>query len=352
MNGTELPGAVPAARRVLVAALVALLCGCAPPEPTRFEGSTMGTYYRVSAGCPDLEPTLARRLEQELGQVNDAMSNYLPESELSRLNRSELGAWQPVSTELHEVLATAMVLFDRSGGALDITVAPVLRLWGFGPGASTPAQAPDASAVAAALAETGMGALELRSLPPAARRIAPIELDLSAIAKGYGVDRLSARLEAEGCRDYLVDIGGELRAAGEHPRGGPWRVGVEVPKADQFGVVGQVLTLADAALATSGDYRNFIELPDTAAGRQRWSHTIDPRSGHPVEHDLASVTVAAPSAMLADAWATALNVLGPEPAIRLARSEGLSALLLVRSAKGFEARYTGDFQSLLLRTGP
>jgi thiamine biosynthesis lipoprotein len=167
-------------------------------------------------------------------------------------------------------------------------------------------------------------------------------VDLSAIAKGYGVDRVALRLEEAGCTDYLVDVGGEVRARGASPRGDAWRVGIEVPDPERIGGVQRVLALHDLALATSGDYRNFIDLDGG-----RYSHTIDPRTGRPVSHRLASVTVAHPSAMWADGYATAINVLGPERGIDLAERLGLPVLLLVHAENGFQERYTPAFTQLL-----
>jgi thiamine biosynthesis lipoprotein len=312
----------------------------------------MGTSYRVTTYCPDARGLGKAAFDALLTQVNAEMSNYLDESELSRLNRAPIGEWYPISVELLQLLALAQQLAAESQGALDVTVGPLMRLWGFGPNAPAPSAAPAETTVAAALERTGMRHLALRAEPPAARRLAPIELDLSAIAKGHGVDRLAAVLEAAGCTNYLVDIGGELRARGRSARGDLWRVGVEIPEPGSFGQIARIVELDGMALATSGDYRNFVALPDDVPGRQNWSHTLDPRSGEPVSHNLASVTVAAPTAALADGWATALNVMGPDEGLALAQARGLAALLLVRTAQGFEERYTEAFKPLLVDPSP
>lgn len=323
------------------------LASCGAPELKRVEGTTMGTYYRVSMLCGSKHQPSPQRFSELLTAVNASMSNYLPDSELSRLNRHPVGEWFALSEPLYQVLSTAVRIHERSGGAIDPTITPVLRLWGFGPGATVPEQAPGAELIAAAKAQTGLAHLDLRAEPRAARRSAEIELDLSAIAKGYGVDVLADALSAAGCDRFLVDIGGEVRGAGPGPAGDGWRVGVELPDATRFGEVARILSLRDLGLATSGDYRNFID-SQSPQGRQRWSHTIDPRTAAPVDHGLASVTVAAPSTLDADGWATALTVLGPEAALALAEAEELPALLLVRADEGFEARYTEALKPLLV----
>lgn len=331
------------------AVLVLLLClaGCGAPELTRIEGATMGTYYRVSMLCRAEHQLSLKQFNELLRAVNASMSNYLPDSELSRLNRHPVAEWFAISEPLYRVLSAAVRIHERSGGAIDPTISPVLRLWGFGPGATVPERAPDAKEVAAAKAQTGLQHLALRARPRSARRMRQIELDLSAIAKGYGVDVLAEALSDAGCDRYLVDIGGEVRGAGQGPAGAGWRVGVELPDATRFGEIARILSLRDLGLATSGDYRNFID-SQSAQGRQRWSHTIDPRTATPVDHALASVTVAAPSTLDADGWATALTVLGPEAALTLAQAEGLAALFLVRTDGGFEARYTEALKPLLV----
>lgn len=309
------------------------------------EGSTMGTYYRVTTDCAATAAgTLRSQLDALLAVINGQMSNYDPASELSRLNRSRPGDWLPVSAPLLDVFAAAQTLSALSDGAFDITIAPVLRLWGFGPDAAT-SYPPPAAALQDALTRVDSAALQWQSTPrPAARRLADVEVDLSAIAKGYGVDRLHRLLRERGCPNSLVDIGGEVRGSGRGPRGA-WRIGIEVPDASRVGAVQKIVRLEDSAVATSGDYRNFIDRPEADGGRSRWSHTIDPRTGNPVTHGLASVTVISPSAMLADGWATALTVLGPEAGLALANEQGLPALFIVRTATGFEERYTDAFSA-------
>ncbi|MEM1433335.1 MAG: FAD:protein FMN transferase [Pseudomonadota bacterium] len=313
-----------------------------------FEGGTMGTYFRVTSDC---EAVALDAVQNTLSAVNAEMSNYDPNSQLSRFNAGPVGQWLPVSAELATLLELAAQVHKRSGGAFDVTVAPVLRAWGFGPGADESRVAPEPAAIARLRARVGQAALRVRSAPsPALLRERAVEVDLSAIAKGHGVDRVAELFSAAGCSNYLVDIGGEVRAAGLSPKGRSWRVGIEVPDPTLIGSIQRVLALDGVAVATSGDYRNFIDRRPDAEGRTRWSHTIDPRTGAPVAHQLASVTVAAASAAAADGWATALTVLGPSAGWALAQELDLAVLFITRTATGFEERYTQDFDRYLLPT--
>ena len=328
-------------RRLLLLA-IAVLAACAPPADFhRAEGATMGTRYRAlwsgGAGC---DATLSTVLEAELHRVEAQMSTWLPDSELSRFNAAPAGGWVPVSAPLAEVVALALELARRSGGAFDVTVGPLVNLWGFGPERRT--AAPTASEIQRAGARVGSALLDLRRSPPAMRkRVDGLTLDLSAIAKGHAVDRLAALLVERGCSDYLVDIGGDLRVLGANADGAAWRIGVESPEARGSGVE-QVLALSDGALATSGDYRNVRTI-----GGRRFGHTIDPRTGRPVDHQLASVTVWAESAALADALATAINVLGPDDGLVFAEQHAIAAMALVYRERGYERRYTGRMHELL-----
>lgn len=306
-------------------------------EYTRYSGSTMGTYYQVTARCPlDAGPLI----EATLQAVNAEMSTYLSDSVLSRFNRAPVDEWFAVPAAVAEVVAAGAELSRASEGAFDMTVGPLVNLWGFGP--EEAAGVPSDAAVAAALDRVGHAALEVRHAPPALRKSAERYVDLSAIAKGHGVDRVAVRLQEAGCPDLLVDVGGEVRALGSSPAQRPWRIGVEVPDSRSAGGIQRIVRLADAGLATSGDYRNFIE-----AGGRRYSHTIDPRTGYPVDHGLASVTVLHESAMWADGYATALSVLGPEAGMAFAAQHGLAALFVIRQESGFRERYTEPFQAAL-----
>lgn len=339
----------PYARTLLLVTLGGVLTACSGPEFRHYDGSTMGTYYRVTARCPE---DVSGLIERELLAVNQEMSTYLSGSALSRFNDAPAGGWVDVPKPLADVLDAALQLSRESEGAFDVTVGPLVNLWGFGPpspASSTAAlaHAPDKAQIAAVRSQVGFDKLEVRANPPRLRKSADLYVDLSAIAKGHGVDRLVDGLAGAGCSDLLVDIGGEVRAIGRSPSDRAWRVGVEVPDPESFGAIQRVITLEGMAAATSGDYRNFQDL-----GGGRYSHTIDPRTGYPVTHKLASVTVLHTSAMWADGYATALNVLGPTAGFALAERMGLAALFIIREESGFDERYTAPMSNMFIGSVP
>ncbi|MBN1512300.1 MAG: FAD:protein FMN transferase [Phycisphaerae bacterium] len=309
----------------------------------------MGTTYTVRFRKPEGRPWpqaetdgLARRIETCLADVNARMSTYQPDSEVSQFNQSPADVPFALSPETFEVFEAALAVSVQSAGAFDVTVGPLVNAYGFGPPPEPP-EPPTAEEL-----ETLRQRVGYRLLVPdlQARTIrktrADVYCDLSGIAKGYGVDRVAAVLEAEGLTDYMVEIGGEVRAAGRNPEGRVWRIGIERPTRDGRRVVMRAVELADRSLATSGDYRNYY----VADGRV-YSHMIDPRTGRPVEHALASVTVVDSRAMVADAWATALMVLGPDEGYNLAEARGMAALFLVRSAEeDIVERATSAFSAL------
>ena len=298
----------------------------------------MGTVVALTyAGCAgDVEAAVVH----ELQQVDAQLSTWRPDSEVARFNTSAAGDWFPVSAPVAALTIEALALSRRSGGAFDLTVAPLVQLWGFGSDAPANGFTPSSEAIAAVMQRVGWRNLEARPDPPALRkRFAGLSLDFSAIGKGQGVDRVAERLEGLGCHSYLVDIGGEVRTLGQGPKGGSWRIGVEQPDGS---APRWILRLSGQSAATSGDYRNFRMLD----GR-RLSHVVDPRTGEPVRHALASVTVVAASAAQADGLATAILVLGPDAGWGFARAERVAALLLVRGESGFEHRYTESMSQYL-----
>ncbi len=306
---------------------------CSLPERVSLSGATMGTTWAVTlsgAGRSREDLVSAREaVEARLERVNRLMSTWDPESELSLWNASSSTDPQPLSPETLEVLRIARDVGGRSGGALDVTVRPLVAAWGFGAGARAAGQGPDAQELASLRERVGWSRLDLRPGQGTARKLHPaLECDLSAIAKGWAVDEVLDALVAQGWDGILVEIGGEVRARGERPGGGPWRLGIEQP--DEEGrVVRAAVELADRAMATSGDYRAFYE-----EGGVRRHHIIDPRTGRPAEHALASVSVVHADAARADAWATALMVLGPEEGLRVAEREGLAAYFIARQPDG------------------
>lgn len=317
--------------------LLFLLVGCggadAPAPELQLSGRTMGTSWSVRVAAPPetlREAELQARIEDRLAAINALMSTWDPASQLSRFNRAAPGDWFPVDAELVTVLAAAREIAEASDGAFDVTVGPLVDLWGFGAGAEVEADAvPSPEAIEAARARVGYTRLELREAPPALRKTAPLEVDLSSIAKGYAVDALAALVKEAGAERFLAEIGGELRAEGENARGVPWRIGIEVPDPTRRGVAREAIGLSGTAVATSGDYRNFFTVDGT-----RYSHTIDPATGRPVVHRVASVTVLHPEAMWADGWATALNVLGAERGLAVADEQGLAVSFILYDEDG------------------
>jgi len=332
--------------------VVVLAPGCggdAGPDVVALRGSTMGTSYSVQlVDAPaSLDPdALQRRIDALLAEVSGLMSTYQPDSELSRFNANPSTDWVPVSAELARLVAEAQRIGAASSDAFDVTVGPLVNLWGFGPEVKAD-ELPAPDQIDAALARTGQDKLQVRLAPPALRKQQPdLYLDLSAIAKGYGVDRVSALLAEAGVANALVEIGGELYGHGHNGRDAPWRIAVEKPDPLARRVF-RVVPLLDRGMATSGDYRNFFELD----GRL-YSHTIDPTTGRPVTHGLASVTVLGESTARADAWATALLVLGPERGFILAQGLGLAALLIERDGDALVARSTEAFDAVVGEAGP
>ena len=354
------------------ALLSVLLCAgaCLPagdgPAGHLFEGPTMGTTFAVRVVADDLSDERAAALraaiEGTLARVDERMSTYRPESEVSRFNRArstepfrvsadtlavlrhalEISVPFRVSADTLAVLRHALEISELTDGAFDVTVGPLVDAWGFGP-AGEPAAPPTGRDIDRLRRQVGFRQLRIEPATSSIRKLVPrLSCDLSALAKGYAVDRLAERLRAEGFASYLVEVGGEVRAGGLSPRGDAWRVGIERP-APGPPAVQRLVRLRDRALATSGDYRNYYEVD----GR-RVSHTIDPRSGRPVDHGLASVSVVEPLCVRADAIATALGVLGPDAGYELAVAQGWAALLIVRGDDGtLRERETPAFAALV-----
>lgn len=308
----------------------------------RFTGAAMGTTYHLTlAGNLPCEPGVAHEAAlEELNQVDALMSTYQADSDLMRLNRAAPGAWVAVAAETVRVIEEARGVGERSGGVYDITVGPLVNLWGFGPGYQA-GVAPSEAEIEEVRTFVGWKQLEVRSGPDEARRLSDgVFVDLSSIAKGYAVDQSAEALERMGVENYCVEVGGEVRARGRNPRGLPWRIAIESPLDDRRALQ-RVVSLSGLGMATSGDYRNYFE-----EGGVRYSHIIDPRTGYPVSHRLASVTVVDPSCMRADAWATALLAAGPDAGFELAEREQLAAFFIVRTRDGFEERQTSRFNQL------
>lgn len=330
---------------ILLVLSALLLGGCAEQASVvELSGSTMGTRYSIK--LVELPPGLSAdalqtQIDARLERVNDLMSTYRPASALSRFNASPSTDWQDADPALVDLIALAQTITARSTGAFDVTVGPLVNLWGFGPD-EHPFVVPDEPTLALMRARVGSDKLETRLDPPALRKTHPdLDVDLSGIAKGHGVDEVAALLDRLGVAAYLVEIGGELRAKGRKGEDRPWRIAIERPDPSAR-VPYRVVPLVDIALATSGDYRNVY-----VRDGKHYSHTIDPSTGRPVEHSLASVTVLAPDCASADAWATALLVLGPERGVALAEAEGLAAFFVTREGDDFSDRATTAFARLV-----
>ncbi len=320
------------------------LAGCEEDESgrpmTAIAGTTMGTGYSVKTNALPAALDLGDLrvgIEAVLENVNGQMSNWRGGSEVSKLNASKPMSWTGLSPETLTVMTEALAIGRWSGGAFDPTIGPLIDLWGFGPG-SDGREIPSVKRIDAARERTGVRHISIRRPRPAITKTRPgIELDLCGIAKGFGVDRLAEHLDRLGVRHYLVEIGGELRARGHSPRGRAWRIGIERPLVGRREMQ-RIVSLDGAAIATSGNYRNFFD-----ADGVRYSHIIDPRGGQPVDHGLASVTVVAPSAMKADGLSTALMVLGPDAGPELAERARLAALFIVKDGNRLVEHATTAF---------
>lgn len=332
--------------------LVASAVNAAGAAPLLISGPTMGTTYHVKlVGVATADAAAIRtEIEAALADVDERLSTYRRDSEVSRFNRAPAGQWFTVSPATVEVVSAALAFSRQTGGALDVTVGPLVRLWHFGPNAiaesksTTDIAPPDEAALQAARKLIGHDKLEVRRDPPALRkRVDGLEIDLSAIGEGDAIDRVTAAITTRGIANYLVELGGEVRAGGFGPNGRPWRVAVERPPVVQSPIerheIETAVPLSNAALATSGDYHRYFE----HCGH-RYSHIIDPSTGRPVNHTLTSVTVAADDAMTADAWDTALLVLGDKRGYDCAVEHGIAALFISRAGDAFVTQETPAWQ--------
>lgn len=319
-------------------------------------GQTMGTTWSVKLEAREADlPALQRGIQARLDTVVAQMSTWEADSDLSRFNRAAAGTRQALPAGFHQVLSAALQLAADTDGAFDPTVGPLVNLWGFGPDGRR-GQAPQADELAAARARVGWQRLQIddhgNAVQPGGAYV-----DLSGIAKGYGVDEVARFLSEQDVPAFLVEVGGELRSHGHKRDGSPWRIAVESPAPEDMVAAGAngpggspantgdagaaaqtVVALDGLAMATSGDYRHYFE-----QDRRRYAHTIDPRTGAPVQHALASVTVLHEQCMQADALATALTVLGPAQGWDYALRHGLAVRLVWHADDGFASRMTPAF---------
>ena len=303
-----------------------------PVEAIKISGPTMGTTYNITL-FPAKDSALdskqiQKQIDDSLKRINQQMSTWIKDSEISLFNNSESTDWYPVSTEFASVVEAAQSISESSNGAFDITVGPLINIWGFGKDFKN--NNPDDATITATKANTGYKKLTVRSSPPALKKQIPqLKINLSAIAKGYGVDAIAEQLAAAGVDNYLVEIGGEIRANGNKPNKSLWRIAIEKPSTKERSIQ-QGLLLNNTGVATSGDYRNYFERDG-----QRYSHTINPETGKPITHQLASITILHKSAMMADGLATAIMVMGEDKAKTFIDDNKLSAYMISRDKDNF-----------------
>lgn len=330
--------------KFLLVIVVLLMTACSRQPVVKVEhilGQTMGTTYNVKfpevAGVDD--EVIKSAIDKRLVQVNKLMSTYDPTSELSRFNQYRFEKPFPVSDETLLVVNEALRLGELSDGVLDVTVGPLVNLWGFGP-TMRPETIPSEADVAGVREYVGLDKLAVQG-NALVKHHPQLYVDLSTIAKGYGVDVVADLLEENGFQNYLVEIGGEMRVKGEKGDGSPWLIAIEKPVSNQRAVQ-KVVSIGENAIATSGDYRNYYEQDGT-----RYSHLIDPRTGKPIQHSTVAVTVIHASSMTADGLATAFNVMGWEDAIEVAEANHIAVFIIRRKDKDFEEYTSPAFEELV-----
>jgi FAD:protein FMN transferase len=324
---------------------LAILVSCSPAKPLteqiQLNGNTMGTYYVVKFyNDTAIDPAaLQQQIDTELERVNDLMSTYRPESELMRFNRHSDSSAFVLSEQTRTVMAEALRIGAQTQGVLDVTVAPLVELWGFGARGRIE-HAPDPVVIDKTRALVGMDKLQLTE-HGLVKTEPQLAVDLSPIAKGYGVDQVAVLLEQYGIANYLVEIGGEMRLKGAKPGQQAWKIAIEKPMINERAVQ-RILAPGDMGVATSGDYRNYFEEDGV-----RYSHLLDPRTGKPISNRTVSVTVLHPSCMTADGYATALNVMSEREALDFANQHNLAVLLVVKTADGFTELTSEAFNAYL-----
>ncbi|MCG8610493.1 MAG: FAD:protein FMN transferase [Pseudomonadales bacterium] len=328
--------------------LFGFLAGCSNEPDAQiyeFTGGIMGTSYSVKIVADNPSPEYLENTKVEaiaaMTTVDSLMSTYKNDSELSKLNRWPIQTPFKVDPLTFDVLSMAQDISQRSAGSFDVTVGPVVNLWGFGP-EGRPEKVPSRQEIELAEARVGYQYFKLERETRNVVKEKNVYIDLSAIAKGYAVDKVAESLEKTGVRNYLVEIGGELRASGVKPGGSPWVLAVEKPVLDRDAF--KKLSINGQGLATSGDYRNYFE-----ENGVRYSHTIDPKTGQPVQHRLASVTVIAATCAEADALATTLLVMGEITGYEFAAAEGIAAYFIYRDREKFSEKMTGNFSRYILQ---
>jgi len=320
---------------IVISLLLLSSCGDAGTDNLiSITGSTMGTTYSVKivagGNSPDINPdALKKKIDSVLVEVNNQMSTYIPESEISRFNQYTGSEWFNISNDFAFVLDESIRLGKLTGGSLDITVGPLVNIWGFGPD-QRPRKIPTDEEISSSMKLIGLDKVEVNLNTPSVRKnINGLKVDLSATAKGFGVDKVVELLKDLGYTNIMVEIGGEVRVSGLNNKNEAWKIGISTP--NQSGELNRVVPLNEMAMATSGDYWNYFE-----ENGIRYSHTIDPVTGRPITHKLASVTVFDATCLRADGLATGIFVMGPERGYKFAVDMELPVYMIVKKGNGFE----------------
>lgn len=331
---------------LLVVLSVVLLAGCSKPaEQVHLSGPTMGTGYNVKYIVQDEQPkpgVLQKEIDKVLEKVNDEMSTYRPDSELSRFNQHTTNEPFTVSSDTAAVVREALRINKLTEGAMDVTVGPIVNLWGFGP-EDRPDVVPTTEMLSERRKITGIQHLS-ETGDALIKNIPELYVDLSSIAKGRGTDEVADYLESVGIHNYMVEVGGEIRVKGKNRDGVPWRIAVEKPVVNQRSVE-NIIEPGDMAIATSGDYRNYFEEDGV-----RYSHIINPKTGNPISNKVVSVTVLNPSCMTADGLSTGLMVLGETEGLRIANQNNIPVLYIVKTKDGFKEFSSDAFKPYLKDT--
>lgn len=324
-----------------------LLAGCNQAEKTetiRLDGSTMGTSYSVQLVKKHnaiIDDALSGEIKDILDLVDSTMSTWRSDSELSRINKKSGNQWINVSPDLLFLLNMALLISDKTDGAFDITVDPLIELWGFS--SNEPINTiPNEQSIKDRMQQVGYKNLIVDIQRGAIKKKIPIRLNLSAIAKGFAVDKIAEHLDKKGFAAYLIEVGGELRFKGNKPDGVGWKIAIETPAAGDR-QPHRVIGVSNNSIATSGDYRNFYEIK----GRH-YSHTIDPVTGRPVTHNLASVTIIDKNTAYADALATAIMVMGFERGYEFCKLNKIPAYFIIRKDGRFISKYTHQMKKYFI----
>lgn len=333
-------------RLVVLIALSSILGCSSEPRVHAFSGAIMGTTYSVKlieGGSPNFDdPAVLNAAEtlsyEALVRVDEALSTYKESSELMRFNRSDVGSVFKMGKEMRDVTTLSLAILNASDGFFDPSIGNLISAWGFG--AHSHDATPSGEKVAALLAQSGMRFVKVLD-GAEIKKVGKGFVDYSAIAKGYGVDKVAEGLSSLGFGNFIVEVGGEVRVAGHNAEGKPWRLGIEQPDILERKAY-NIAHISDVSMATSGDYRNFIERPEG-----RYSHTINPQTGYPVSNQVASVSVIMKSCAIADAWATALLAMGEDRALEVAKEQGLAVFFIFRDKDGFRSHATEQMLAYL-----